>query len=79
MGEHDQVERPHYYRPDPIPGNERFIAQGGLMRCCLLTIHEATQVTAVGDVLDCAYEEKGNARLIVDPLGVWRWNERKSA
>jgi len=44
------------------------------MRCCLATINETYDVTEVGDMLDCKYENPGNKNLIVADDGVWEWN-----
>lgn len=58
----------------PVIANKRFLRHGGLMRCCILTVAEATHPTRVGDVLDCVYEPEGNANLVVAADGVWEWN-----
>ena len=57
-----------------IPARDRLVRQGGLMRCCLATINETYDVTEVGDMLDCKYENPGNKNLIVADDGVWEWN-----
>lgn len=59
---------------EPVPANERMVRQGGLMRCCLGTLAESTEPSAIGTVLDCKYEAAGNAQMIVAPDGVWEWN-----
>lgn len=55
------------------------VAQGGLMRCCLATIDEyvathADQSPKFGLILDCKYEKPGNAQVVLDTSGIWRWN-----
>lgn len=60
---------------DPFPANERPIRYGGLMRCCIGTIQESTQVTKVGDTLSCKWEiDPNNQKMIVALDGVWEWN-----
>lgn len=54
------------------------IAIGGLMRCCTATIAAYVEAhkdddEVVDQILDCTYEEPGNARIILED-GVWRWN-----
>lgn len=64
-------------QPDPfevMPANQRRVNYGGLMRCCLGTLAECEEPSEPGTVLDCKYETPGNARMVVNPAGVWVWN-----
>lgn len=53
---------------------------GGLMRCCIETIQREVEANPdketqdEGTVIDCAYEESGNKRIFLSPLGIWGWN-----
>lgn len=56
-----------------MPANERPIHQGGLMRCCLLTLAESKeQVTTVGEIIVCKFDNK--TEMIVGEDEAWRWN-----
>jgi hypothetical protein len=56
---------------DSVPGNERLVHQGGLMRCCLLSIGANTEPTEVGSKMTCAY---GDTPMIVGDDGAWKWD-----
>lgn len=62
------------------PANVRLVRQGGLMRCCLATIRESTELTEPGAVLHCSYcdhAERGADcfhLMIVAEDGIWEWN-----
>jgi len=58
-----------------LPANERYVRQGGLMRCCLGTLAESTAPSTIGSTLTCKYEGKPNGQqMIVAMDGVWEWN-----
>ena len=55
------------------------INKGGLMRCCLETIHEyrgehGAEKAPLKLVISCAYEADGNSGNIILEEDVWRWN-----
>lgn len=55
------------------------INQGGLMRCCIASIHEyvmprAETVAPPVLVISCLYEGEGDSENIILEKGVWRWN-----
>jgi hypothetical protein len=60
--------------PEGVPANQRYVRQGGLMRCCLGTIAESEELTKIGDILDCKYQKPGNQQMRVAIDGVWEWN-----
>lgn len=69
--------------PTPATYAQTRIAIGGLMRCCLATINDyvdahVAEVPEPGLVLDCKYQGPGNAQIILDPSGIWRWNAPES-
>lgn len=54
------------------------VYQGGLMRCCLLTLQEfmateAQQPPQEGDLLHCRYHADNGGMIFHD--GAWRWNK----
>ena len=58
--------------------SEVLVNQGGLMRCCLATLADfleahAAEPAVEGFVLDCVYEQSGNANMILEGK-VFRWN-----
>ncbi len=58
-----------------MKANERYLRQGGLMRCCIATLAETAYETEVGDVLSCRYEnDPDNQNMVVAADGVWEWN-----
>lgn len=62
--------------------NDTEVNQGGLMRCCLETIHQfamedVEREVEEGHILDCKYEKPGNKRIILQN-GAWRWNKEGS-
>lgn len=62
--------------------HDTVVNQGGLMRCCLETIHQfaiedAEREVEEGHILDCKYEKPGNGRIILNN-GAWRWNKEGS-
>lgn len=59
---------------EPVPASERRVRTGGLMRCCLHTVGNSEEPSSIGTVLDCEFEEAGNARMVVAADGVWEWN-----
>lgn len=64
-------------RPDElIPANERRVRQGGLMRCCLATIGNSTELSKAGTTLSCEFEsdDPDNQKMIVGDDGIWEWN-----
>lgn len=54
-----------------VRGNERQIRHGGLMRCCLDTLHNHTELTYVGQVIPCSYHTGDCMEVAAD--GVWEW------
>lgn len=55
-----------------MKGNERRIRIGGLLRCCIATVHEIDAMTKPGDIRECNYCHKPSLRVGDD--GVWEWN-----
>jgi hypothetical protein len=53
------------------PADEWPIHPGGLMRCCIETIVNCTELKDVGNTLDCKYEHKPTMVLHADG---WHWN-----
>jgi hypothetical protein len=63
-----------------VPANERYVRQGGLMRCCLGTLAECQEPSEIGTVLSCKYESNpDNQQMIVAADGVWEWNYPRKA
>lgn len=54
--------------------NRLRVRQGGLLRCCLASLAMCEDEVDVGDVLDCRYEDPGNANLVLANDAVWEWN-----
>lgn len=55
------------------------ISQGGLMRCCIASIHEyaaprAAETAPDTLVISCLYETEKDGNNIILEKGVWRWN-----
>lgn len=59
-----------------------YVDTGGLMRCCIETIHNHMAVREdnpqEGEILDCEHEEPGNQQIIFSD-GAWRWNKKEVA
>lgn len=52
------------------------VDQGGLMRCCLLTLQQYQGPEEEGSTVACAYEkptELSEATVMVVQDGIWRW------
>jgi hypothetical protein len=58
---------------------EYHVLSGGLMRCCLETLHEAMKVAEVmpkeGDRLHCKYCKPGDTGGMIFKSGFWQWDQ----
>ena len=55
-----------------MKANERRVAIGGLMRCCLRSIADSEEETEVGSTMVCRWCTAGAMRVEED--GVWHWD-----
>lgn len=56
--------------PPAMPSSARPVRHGGLMRCCLQTLHESQAPSEEGTQTQCHY---CHAVMEVDPAGAWVW------
>lgn len=56
-----------------MPAQLRHIRRGGLLPCCIESVHRSHRPTVLGSQLQCGVCE---ATLVVDEAGAWTWTGR---
>lgn len=56
---------------ETLLGMDRRVRYEGLMRCCVATLDEYAKPTAIGQVLGCKYDGRGDHQMVVAVDGAW--------
>ena len=59
-----------------LPGYQRFVRSGGLMRCCLAALAQNRRPSSPGTEFQCP---SCKAVIRVDPSGAWTWQPGATA